>query len=78
MTSACWTSHSATVLPRTARSFIAWALKLRLRGYRFKAAGLAVQFRSFGPLVKVKNPKALAIKREAEEDWGRGGLIALH
>jgi hypothetical protein len=23
--------------------------------------------------VKVKNPKAPAVKREAEEDWGNGG-----
>jgi hypothetical protein len=26
----------------------------------------------FAGWVKVKNPKAPAVKREAEEDWGRG------
>jgi hypothetical protein len=38
----------------------------------FNSFQLAADYRRAGPhWIKVKNPKAPAVKREAEEDWGR-------
>jgi hypothetical protein len=37
----------------------------------FQNGWLALPLGPFAALVKVKNPKAPAVKREAEEDWGR-------
>jgi hypothetical protein len=42
-----------------------------LRGHCLEAAWLAVLLRSFAASGEVNNPAAPAVKREAEEDWGR-------
>jgi hypothetical protein len=47
------------------------ALSIGLRGHRQQAAGLALSVGRSPHWVKVKKPKAPAVKREAEEDWGR-------
>ena len=36
----------------------------------FNAAWLAVPYGALAALAKIKNPKAPAVKREAEDDWG--------
>jgi hypothetical protein len=40
-------------------------------GDRFEALGLALPVGALTGLLKFKNPEAPAVKREAEEDWGR-------
>jgi hypothetical protein len=47
------------------------ALSIGLRGHRQQAAGLDLSPRPIPDWIKVKNPKAPAVRREAEEDWGR-------
>ena len=44
-------------------------VQARLRGDRVEAAWVAVPLGTLSALVKVKNPKAPAVTREAEEDW---------
>jgi hypothetical protein len=52
-------------------------LQAWLRGHYFKAPWLADRSGRPPHWVKVKNPKAPAVTREAEEDWGRKvGVIA--
>jgi hypothetical protein len=46
------------------------ACKLGLRRHRVQAQGLALLLGALARLVKMKNPAAPAVKREAEEDWG--------
>ncbi len=47
-------------------------VRARLRGHRVEAAQLALSRRPQRCVwVKIKNPAAPAVKREAEEDWGR-------
>jgi bifunctional non-homologous end joining protein LigD len=46
-------------------------LKAWARGYRVEAPRLALQERTLSRLAEVKNPEAPAVKREAEEEWGR-------
>jgi hypothetical protein len=43
----------------------------RLRRHCVKAAGFAYRSGRVDHWIKVKNPRAPAVKREAEEDWGR-------
>jgi hypothetical protein len=45
-------------------------LQARLRGHRVKAAWLTISVGAVVALIKVKNPKAPAVTREAEEDLG--------
>ena len=42
---------------------------------RDRVEGLALPFRSLTHWLKMKNPDAPAVKREAEEDWGKQGSI---
>ena len=44
-----------------------------LASARVEAVGLALRLRALEGLAQFKNPAAPAVKREAEEDWGRGG-----
>jgi hypothetical protein len=44
-------------------------LRARLRGHRLETPRLAVPRRMVGAWLKVKNPAAPPVKREAEEDW---------
>jgi hypothetical protein len=44
------------------------SLRARLRGHRVKTARLALPLRPIEHWLKVKNPAAPAVKREAEED----------
>jgi hypothetical protein len=50
----------------------------RLRGHRLEAARLPASLRPGQALRKIKHPAALAVKPEAEEDWGakRWGAVA--
>ena len=41
------------------------------RRHRLEAARLALSLRPLDGLAKFKNPQAPAVRREAEEDWGR-------
>ena len=43
----------------------------RLRGHRVKTARLPYRSGRSHDWLKMKNPAAPAVKREAEEDWGR-------
>ena len=49
-----------------------YACKLGCEGIVSKRLGSPYRSGRFAHWVKVKNPKAPAVKREAEEDWGRG------
>jgi hypothetical protein len=40
-------------------------------GDRLEAARLSLPLRTFADWLKFKNPEAPAVRREAEEDWGR-------
>jgi hypothetical protein len=44
-------------------------LRARLRGHRFKAVRLAIPGWPYRTLIKIKNPAAPAVKREAEGEW---------
>jgi hypothetical protein len=46
-----------------------------LWGHRVEASWLALRFR--GAWIKSKNPAAAAVKREAEEDWGRWAMLLI-
>ena len=46
-------------------------LSIGLRGYCQQEAWLALPSGRSAHWVKLKNPKAAAMTREAEEDWGR-------
>jgi hypothetical protein len=46
---------------------LAWLLP----GHRVEAQKLPLSLRALAQLGKCKNPAAPAVKREAEEDWGR-------
>jgi hypothetical protein len=46
-------------------------LQARARRHRVQAQGLALPLRPLADWLKMKNPEAPAVKREAEEDWGR-------
>jgi bifunctional non-homologous end joining protein LigD len=48
-----------------------YACKLGCEGIVSKRLGSTYRSGRFAHWVKVKNPKAPAVKREAEEDWGR-------
>ena len=48
----------------------AW-LPARHRRPRLQAVGFALPLRSHQDWLKFKNPEAPAVKREAEEEWGR-------
>src|SRR5262245_65535270 len=48
-------------------------LQARLRGHRVEAARLALPLRRSPDWLKMKNPAAPAVRREADEDWGRRG-----
>jgi bifunctional non-homologous end joining protein LigD len=41
------------------------------RRHRLETAGIALSVGAVAGLVKFKNPKAPAVKREAEEDWDK-------
>ena len=47
------------------------ACKIGLRGHRVQAARLALPLWPVAGLAEVQEPAAPAVKREAEEDWGR-------
>ena len=49
------------------------ACKMGLEGDRVEAAGLAVSVGSHQRLAQVQEPEAPAVRREAEEDWGKRG-----
>jgi hypothetical protein len=42
-----------------------------LRAHRLEAALITISLGRSKHWVKVKNPKVLAVAREAEQDWGR-------
>jgi hypothetical protein len=42
-----------------------------LEGHRVEAAGLRYRSGRTSDWLKFKNPEAPAVKREAEEEWGR-------
>ena len=46
-------------------------IELAQRGLRNPTGLYLTAMRELIPTVKVKNPKAPAVQREAEEDWGR-------
>ena len=46
-------------------------LPARLRGHRLQAARLALPLRPLAGLAQVQEPGCAAVRREAEEDWGR-------
>jgi bifunctional non-homologous end joining protein LigD len=46
-------------------------LQARAGGLRVEAVGIALSLRPTNDWLKLKNPDAPAVKREAEEDWGR-------
>jgi bifunctional non-homologous end joining protein LigD len=58
-------------LRRRRRRRLRARLQARLRGHRVEAARLALRSGRSPHWLKVKNPKAPAVKREAEENWGR-------
>jgi hypothetical protein len=41
--------------------------------HRVEAEGLGLPFRPLARLAQMKNVDAPAVKREAQEDWGKGG-----
>ena len=45
--------------------------KMGLEGHRVEAAGLRYRSGRTSDWLKFKNPEAPAVKREAEEEWGR-------
>ena len=47
------------------------ACKLRLEGIASKRLGLRYRSGRSPDWLKFKNPEALAVKRESEEEWGR-------
>jgi bifunctional non-homologous end joining protein LigD len=47
------------------------ACKMRLEGHRLQALGLDLPIRAFTRLAQVQESGRAAVKREAEEDWGR-------
>jgi bifunctional non-homologous end joining protein LigD len=49
------------------------ACKLRLEGIARKRLGSRYRSGRSNDWLKMKNPNAPAVKREAEEDWGRRG-----
>jgi hypothetical protein len=57
-------------LLRGSKLSISCGLSTRLRGHRVKTSRLIAPADQSN-WVKVKNPKAPAVKREAEEDWRR-------
>ena len=57
--------------PKAGRPCSSTPATLGAEGHRFETAGLALPLRSHQDWLKFKNPEAPAVKREAEEDWGR-------
>ena len=50
-----------------------YACKMGLEGIVLKRLGSRYRSGRSTDWLKFKNPDAPAVKREAEEDWGRGG-----
>jgi len=48
-------------------------LQLGLEGIVSKAQGFTLSLWPLARLAQMKNPAAPAVKREAEEDWGKKG-----
>jgi bifunctional non-homologous end joining protein LigD len=46
-------------------------MQARLRGHREQASWFTLSVGSVARLAETENPNAPAVKREAEEDWGR-------
>ena len=60
------------VWPITAESVFRHACKMGLEGIVSKRLGSRYRSGRSKDWLKFKNPEAPAVKREAEEDWGRG------
>jgi hypothetical protein len=54
-----------------------WFVPAREEGHRVQVEGLALSLRSPPDWLKMKNPKAAAVKREEEEDWGKRRLMGM-
>jgi ATP-dependent DNA ligase len=64
-------TRKATLASLLRRERIPARLQARTRRHRIEAPWLALPLRPLEGLAEIKNPEAPAVKREAEEDWGK-------